>query len=365
MPLEVNALTHVKGELPVFVIKNPSVTLDTFPDALRQAQELIGEAPARVAPGDMPSFKQEDSPVEDSLVLQHLRQQIQNKVDEEIASNLYGVSQSFVGQPATDMSLSNFALSASNALSVGTYNWATPGTGEPRAYIQTGNVRVQAELSPLIGTSFTQTSACLATTEHTYTFNLTGFEPIHVTVPTNYMTGSYSISYSIDGALEGWDTLVSEKPLDRIRREVRKRLSPEEKRKRQYLDAVRSPQEQKARETLREIISETDYRRYITNGFVMVRGGSGRYYQIFADQRNTIVYEKGKAIQSLCIHTVRECPPTDHIINLKCLIEFDEQQVWTGANLRQVNSPSQDSTYSQKGEDTSLVELFRAAKASA
>ena len=94
-----------------------------------------------------------------------------------------------------------------------------------------------------------------------------------------------------------------------------------------------TPAEDKAIKTLRDLISEKEYRRYITNGFIMVQGKSGLYYQVFADQRNIQVWKNNQKQFSICIHTVRECPPTDHVINCKLLIEFDEQEVWKGGNV--------------------------------
>jgi len=47
-----------------------------------------------------------------------------------------------------------------------------------------------------------------------------------------------------------------------------------------------TPQEAKARETLRDLISEREYRRYLTNGFVIIQAVSGKCYQVFNDQRH-------------------------------------------------------------------------------
>jgi len=92
--------------------------------------------------------------------------------------------------------------------------------------------------------------------------------------------------------------------------------------------------ENKARETLRDTLTEKEWRKYLTNGFVMVQGKSGKWYQIFVKQKHLRVYEHGKFIKELCIHTAAtECPPTDHILNMKVMVECDEQSVWDGSNL--------------------------------
>jgi hypothetical protein len=100
------------------------------------------------------------------------------------------------------------------------------------------------------------------------------------------------------------------------------------------LAAKVSAQEQKARDTLRDMISEREYRRYLANGFLMVRSASGRWYQVFTNQRHIRVYEKGALVSEICIHTARECPPTDHVIQMKILAETAEELIWDGGNVR-------------------------------
>lgn len=94
-----------------------------------------------------------------------------------------------------------------------------------------------------------------------------------------------------------------------------------------------SSQELKARETLREMLSESEYRRYITNGFIMVKGQSGLWYQIFGNGARLKTYKDGKAFELLCIHTDSACPPSDHVINMKVLVEIDEESVRKGSNI--------------------------------
>jgi hypothetical protein len=96
-----------------------------------------------------------------------------------------------------------------------------------------------------------------------------------------------------------------------------------------------NPQELKARETLREMIPEWEYRRYLTNGFIMVKAKSGLWYQIFNKQAGYWVFsfKDGKMFERLCIHTDAVCPPTDHVINMKVLAEIDEETLRKGANI--------------------------------
>jgi hypothetical protein len=128
-----------------------------------------------------------------------------------------------------------------------------------------------------------------------------------------------------------------------------------------------SPQELKARETLRDMLSERDWRRYVTNGFIMVRGRElGRYwYQLFANRSERVrIYERGTWVKSLCIHTDSVCPPTDHVINMKVLIEIDEKEIWSGANTYQGGDPSRDFAPT-KSSPSNLVEHLQKIKAQA
>lgn len=94
-----------------------------------------------------------------------------------------------------------------------------------------------------------------------------------------------------------------------------------------------SAQELKARDTLRDMITEWEWRRYVTNGFIMVKGKSGIWYQVFGNGDRLKTYKDGKPFESLCIHTDRECPPSDHVINMKVMIEIDEEAVRKGSNI--------------------------------
>jgi len=55
---------------------------------------------------------------------------------------------------------------------------------------------------------------------------------------------------------------------------------------------------------------------------------------VFNKQHHLRVYDKGKFIKELCIHTdAKEVPATDHVINMKIMLECDEQAVWDNSNL--------------------------------
>lgn len=99
------------------------------------------------------------------------------------------------------------------------------------------------------------------------------------------------------------------------------------------LNNILSKEELRARDSLRDMLTEREWRRYVTNGFIMIKGSSGYWYQIFASQDRIRVYKDNKHTHSICLHTDRSCPPTDHVINMKILIEIDERSVWSEGNI--------------------------------
>jgi len=86
--------------------------------------------------------------------------------------------------------------------------------------------------------------------------------------------------------------------------------------------------EQVAMETLREAITEMEYRKYIKDGFILVKGRSGRVYQIFRDKHHTKVWEKGKVVEEVCVRikTSFNVPPTDNVIAFRTLVLYSEEE---------------------------------------
>jgi hypothetical protein len=87
------------------------------------------------------------------------------------------------------------------------------------------------------------------------------------------------------------------------------------------------PAERTAMETLRESISETEFRKYLRYGFVLVKGKSGDTFQIFRNRSHTKVWRNGKVIEEVCvrIHYDQKVPPTDNVIAFRSIIQADEE----------------------------------------
>jgi len=87
-------------------------------------------------------------------------------------------------------------------------------------------------------------------------------------------------------------------------------------------------------ETLREMITETEFRKYIKYGFLLVRGTSGNVYQVFRNQSHTKVWKNGKLIEEICVRIDNdEIPPTDNVIAFKVLIEVSEEEFKKRGNV--------------------------------
>ena len=85
--------------------------------------------------------------------------------------------------------------------------------------------------------------------------------------------------------------------------------------------------EWRAIETLREMISETEFRKYMKYGFILVKGASGCVYQVFRRGNHTKVWFNGELLEEVCAYiSDRDIPPTDKVIAFKAIIEAEEEE---------------------------------------
>lgn len=86
-----------------------------------------------------------------------------------------------------------------------------------------------------------------------------------------------------------------------------------------------SDDEWRAVDTLREMISEQEYRRYLKDGFISVKGKSGRVYQVFRSTGHTKVWLGGTLVEEICVIIKdKSIPKTDQVIAIKTIIETSE-----------------------------------------
>ncbi len=85
--------------------------------------------------------------------------------------------------------------------------------------------------------------------------------------------------------------------------------------------------ERVAMETLREMVSETEFRKYLKYGFVLVEGESGSVYQVFRNRSHTKVWKNGKVIEEICVRIKdNKVPPTDNVIAFRQIIKTSESE---------------------------------------
>ena len=122
-----------------------------------------------------------------------------------------------------------------------------------------------------------------------------------------------------------WGIPVSKK--DQFQQKIRSNLVIQIKSRVDLDSKVVSPAELRAMETLREIISESDFRKYLRYGFVLIKGQSGSVYQIFKNRSHTKVWRDGKIVEEICVRIKdQSIPPTDNIMAFKTIIETNEEE---------------------------------------
>lgn len=99
-----------------------------------------------------------------------------------------------------------------------------------------------------------------------------------------------------------------------------------------YLDKC-SPEERIALETLREYITEAEYRRYLRDKFLIVRAASGKIYQIYRNQWHTKVWLNGQLIEEICVRLNSSIPPTDNVLAFAFMILINEDEFRKAGNV--------------------------------
>jgi hypothetical protein len=86
--------------------------------------------------------------------------------------------------------------------------------------------------------------------------------------------------------------------------------------------------EWRARQTLRELIGDDAYCRFLHTGIVSVRGESGMVYNIRPGYSMVEVFKGGQLTDRICIQSKGSYPPTDTLIMRCLLIWDDEKALW-------------------------------------
>jgi len=183
-----------------------------------------------------------------------------------------------------------------------------------------------------------------------------------------------SATYGWDDAAEVWTCEekwyshappVPVDPAARLREMIQQRQGPAiiVPNRRKIVQPTTQMNELRARATLRRVIGDDQYRRFIKNGFITVRALSGKIYQIFPGHGMTTVWQYGKAIEKLCVVLPGDFPPTDSMIMRYLMILNDEDDFRARANV--FNAPNNSVTPARTNPDhtTPLPELYRKLRA--
>ncbi len=159
-----------------------------------------------------------------------------------------------------------------------------------------------------------------------------------------YDPSKYIIEYpNIDGYIS-WPTLTfkGDDNYSEIQKEI-KRQQIKDNFRRNLAINIRSranpisnipENEQIAIETLREEITEAEFRKYIKYGFVLVKGQSGKIYQVYRNRSHTRVWKAGKIIEEVCVRIKdSNIPPTDNVIAFLNMIQIDEEEFRKMGNI--------------------------------
>jgi hypothetical protein len=90
--------------------------------------------------------------------------------------------------------------------------------------------------------------------------------------------------------------------------------------------------ETRARQTLRRVIGDDEYYAFLKNGFITVKGKSGRFYQLYPGHDFTRVWEDGKMIEQLCVVLSGNFPATDALLMRYVILLNDEEHFRSLAN---------------------------------
>ena len=113
-------------------------------------------------------------------------------------------------------------------------------------------------------------------------------------------------------------------PGERLRQMIQARMSPAFHRRRTHLSVAMDIREKRARQTLRRIIGDQAFKKFLRDGFMTVVPKSGLTYRIFPGHGVTEVFDRGIMVDRLCVVLQGDFPPTDSLLMRYLLILNDE-----------------------------------------
>jgi hypothetical protein len=150
---------------------------------------------------------------------------------------------------------------------------------------------------------------------------------------------------------------------DRFRQILQARQAPLFISSRTPVKAVVEEREMRARQTLRRMLGDDGFQRFLRNGFVSVRANSGKVYQIYPGHGMTIVYDRGTPIEKLCVVLRGDFAPTDSLITRYVMILHDEANFRSLANVFAV--PARKAATWRQLDTRPLAQIFQSLKSAA
>ena len=133
-----------------------------------------------------------------------------------------------------------------------------------------------------------------------------------------------AVNYNLTGFYDkGWEAPFIA-PGDRMRQMIRDRMAPAIHRSRTSMSIAIDIREERARQTLRRVIGDQAYRKFMRDGFITVVPKSGLTYRIYPGCGITEVYDRGIMVDRLCVVLQGNFPPTDSLLMRYLLILNDE-----------------------------------------
>jgi hypothetical protein len=172
------------------------------------------------------------------------------------------------------------------------------------------------------------------------------------------------VAYKYEFSKHAFEYSVPPIPLsDRFRQIIQSRQAPLFIPSRTPIKAVAEEREIRARQTLRRILGDDGFRRFLRNGFVSVRANSGKIYQIYPGHGMTVVYDRGTPIEKLCVVLHGDFTPTDSLITRYVMILHDEADFRALANVW--TAPAKRVLTFRQLDTRPLTQIFQSLKAAA
>lgn len=189
--------------------------------------------------------------------------------------------------------------------------------------------------------------------------------PRYTTVNTTNTTWNADADYVYRQHMNYWtygERISLKDPIERIKEIIRSRQCPSIIVRKNNIERTTDIREIRARQTLRRLIGEVAFQKYMVRGFVTFRGPSGKTYQLFPGHNRICVWDNGNRIEELCVVLTGDFPPTDALIMRFLLVQESEERIKSLSNASPSYAPSLARLDERPEKKLSLPEIFSGFK---